>query len=83
MPADPGLRWAAHANSHSTMTSKGMSSNASWSMALISVASLFCSLSAPLPQWTLLSGLQHLNLVAHPECAAVFYHPRADTPATL
>src|SRR3712207_5383048 len=64
------------------MTFKGMLSNASWSTALVSVSSLFCSSFAPLPLWALLIGLQHLNLVAHPE-RAVFDYPRADTTTTL
>src|SRR3712207_9562047 len=34
--------------------------------ALVSVSSLFCASFTPLPLWTLLIGLQHLDLVAHP-----------------
>src|SRR3712207_5464057 len=59
-----------------------MLSNASWSTALVSVSSLFCSPFAPLFRWTVLIALQHLNLVAHPE-RAVFDHPRADTTTAL
>src|SRR3712207_2941586 len=59
-----------------------MLTNASWSTALVSVSSPFCLSFTLSPLWTLLSGLQHLNLVAHPD-RAVFDHPRADTTTTL
>jgi hypothetical protein len=64
------------------MTLKGMLSNASWSTALVSASFLCRSSFIPLALWALLSVLQHLNLVAHPD-RAVFDYPRADTTATL
>jgi hypothetical protein len=77
-----GLRQEERVASHSTMTPKGMLSNASWSTALVSASFLFRSSFILLPLWALLSGLQHLNLVSHPE-RAVFDYSRADSTTTL
>jgi hypothetical protein len=59
-----------------------MSSNASFSTPLVGASFLCRSSFIPLPLWALVGGLQHLDLVGHPE-RAVLYYPRADTTATL
>jgi hypothetical protein len=77
-----GLRWVERGASHSNMTRKGMSSNASWSTVLVSAPFLCRSSFIPLALWMLLSGLHDLDLVAHPDRAA-FDNARADTTTTL
>ena len=77
-----GLRWEEGVASYSTMTPEGMLSNAFWSTALVSASFLFRLSFILLPLWALLSGLQHLNLVSHPE-RAVFAYSRADSTTTL
>src|SRR3712207_3284478 len=82
VPAGRGRCWVERVAPHFNMTPKCMLTNASWSTALVSVSSPFCLSFPPLPLCTLLSGLQHLNHVAHPD-RAVFDYPRADTTTTL